>query len=135
AAIEAELSALLVPREPGWSPQPAGPRQPAAILIVGVNGTGKTTTIGKLAARYRAEGRSVLLAAADTFRAAAIEQLEHWAARARGPGVAHAAGRDPGALVYDSPDAAVARGMDMVIADTAGRLHTKSNLMDELSKI
>ncbi len=134
-AVEAELAALLVPREPGWSPRAAAPGQPAILLVVGVNGTGKTTTIGKLAARYRAEGRSVLLAAADTFRAAAIEQLEHWAARSGVPVVAHAAGADPGAVVYDALDAAVARGVDMVIADTAGRLHTKSNLMDELSKI
>jgi len=135
AAVEAELAALLVPREPGWRPSSAGPGQPAVLLIVGVNGTGKTTTIGKLAARYRAEGRTVLLAAADTFRAAAIEQLQHWAARSGVPVVAHAPGADPGAVVYDALDAAVARGMDVVIADTAGRLHTKSNLMDELTKI
>ena len=134
-AVEAELAALLVAREPGWSPRAAAPGQPAVILIVGVNGTGKTTTIGKLAARYRAEGRSVLLAAADTFRAAAMEQLQHWAARSGVPVVAHAPGADPGAVVYDALDAAVARGADIVIADTAGRLHTKSNLMDELTKI
>jgi fused signal recognition particle receptor len=114
---------------------PAAPGQPAVILIVGVNGTGKTTTIGKLSARYKAEGRSVLLAAADTFRAAAIEQLQVWATRAGTPVVAHAPGADPGAVVYDALDAAVARGADLVIADTAGRLHTKSNLMDELTKI
>ena len=134
-AVEAELAGLLAPREPGWTPQPAAPGQPAVILIVGVNGTGKTTTIGKLAARYRAEGRTVLLAAADTFRAAAIEQLQHWAARSGVAVVAHAPGADPGAVVYDALDAAVARGADIVIADTAGRLHTKSNLMDELTKI
>ncbi len=134
-AVEAELAGLLVPREPGWTPEPAGLDQPAVILIVGVNGTGKTTTIGKLAARYRAEGRVVLLAAADTFRAAAIEQLQHWAARSGVPVVAHAPGADPGAVVYDALDAALARGVDLVIADTAGRLHTKSNLMDELTKI
>ena len=134
-AVESELAALLLPREAGWSPTGAGPGQPAVLLIVGVNGTGKTTTIGKLAARYRAEGRSVLLAAADTFRAAAIEQLEHWAAHSGSPVVAHAPGADPGAVVYDALDAAVARGVDVVIADTAGRLHTKSNLMDELTKI
>jgi fused signal recognition particle receptor len=134
-AVEAELAGLLVPREPGWTPMPAAPGQPAVVLIVGVNGTGKTTTIGKLAARYRAEGRNVLLAAADTFRAAAIEQLQAWASRAGVPVVAHAPGADPGAVVYDALDAAIARGVDLVIADTAGRLHTKSNLMDELSKI
>ena len=108
---------------------------PAVILVVGVNGTGKTTTIGKLASRYAGEGRSVILAAADTFRAAAIDQLRIWADRAKVPMVAHAPGADPGAVVYDALDAAVARGADLVIADTAGRLHTKSNLMDELSKV
>ena len=105
------------------------------MLVVGVNGTGKTTTIGKLAARYVGEGRTVILAAADTFRAAAIDQLRIWADRAGVPVVAHAPGADPGAVVYDALDAAVARGADLVIADTAGRLHTKSNLMDELTKI
>jgi fused signal recognition particle receptor len=135
AAVRSELASLLVPREPGWSPRPAGPGQPAVVLVVGVNGTGKTTTIGKLAARYRREGRTVLLAAADTFRAAAIEQLQAWAGRAGAGVVAHAPGADPGAVVYDTLDAAVARGVDVVIADTAGRLHTKSSLMDELAKI
>ena len=136
AAVRAELAALLLPREPGdWRPSPAGPGLPAVILVVGVNGTGKTTTIGKLASRYRHEGRTVLLAAADTFRAAAIEQLGTWATRAGAQIVAHAPGADPGAVVFDALDAAVARGIDLVIADTAGRLHTKVNLMDELSKI
>jgi fused signal recognition particle receptor len=105
------------------------------VLVVGVNGTGKTTTIGKLAARYIGEGRTIILAAADTFRAAAIDQLRIWADRADVPVVAHAPGADPGAVVYDALDAAVARGADMVIADTAGRLHTKVNLMDELTKV
>ena len=105
------------------------------MLVVGVNGTGKTTTIGKLAARYAGEGRTVILAAADTFRAAAIDQLRIWADRAEVPMVAHAPGADPGAVVYDALDAAVARGADLVIADTAGRLHTRSNLMDELTKV
>jgi len=136
AAVRAELAALLVPREPGeWRPAPAGPGSPAVILVVGVNGTGKTTTIGKLASRYHHEGRSVLLAAADTFRAAAIEQLGTWAARSGSQIVSHAPGADPGAVVFDALDAAVARHVDIVIADTAGRLHTKVNLMDELSKI
>jgi fused signal recognition particle receptor len=135
AAIRAELAALLVPRDLDWSPQSAVADGPAVVLVVGVNGTGKTTTIGKLASRYATEGRSVILAAADTFRAAAIDQLRIWADRARVPMVAHAPGADPGAVVYDALDAAVARGADLVIADTAGRLHTKSNLMDELSKI
>jgi fused signal recognition particle receptor len=135
AAVRAELSALLVQREPGWEPRPAVSGGPAILLIVGVNGTGKTTTIGKLASRYMAEGRHVLLAAADTFRAAAIDQLMIWADRAGVQVVSHAPGADPGAVVYDALDAAIARGADIVIADTAGRLHTKSNLMDELTKI
>ena len=134
-AIRAELAALLVPRDLAWSPRSAVAGGPAVILVVGVNGTGKTTTIGKLASRYAGEGRSVILAAADTFRAAAIDQLRIWADRAGVPMVAHAPGADPGAVVYDALDAAVARGADLVIADTAGRLHTRSNLMDELSKV
>jgi fused signal recognition particle receptor len=135
AAVRAELAALLVARAPDWSPRAPAEGGPAVILVVGVNGTGKTTTIGKLAARYAGQGRSVLLAAADTFRAAAIDQLRIWAERASVPVVAHAPNADPGAVVYDALDAAVARGADLVIADTAGRLHTKSNLMDELAKI
>jgi fused signal recognition particle receptor len=135
AAVRAELAALLAPRNGTWEPRAAGPDAPAVILVVGVNGTGKTTTIGKLTARFRLEGRSVILAAADTFRAAAIDQLRIWAERAGAPVVAHAPGADPGAVVYDALDAAVARGADLVIADTAGRLHTKSNLMDELAKV
>ena len=135
AAVRAELAALLVPREAAWDPRPAVAGGPAILLIVGVNGTGKTTTIGKLASRYAGEGRRVLLAAADTFRAAAIDQLMIWADRAGVQVVSHAPGADPGAVVYDALDAAIARGADLVIADTAGRLHTKSNLMDELTKI
>jgi fused signal recognition particle receptor len=133
--VRAELASLLVAREPNWRPRPAVPGGPAIVLIIGVNGTGKTTTIGKLATRYVGEGRSVLLAAADTFRAAAIDQLMIWADRAGAPVVSHAPGADPGAVVYDALDAAIARHTDLVIADTAGRLHTKSNLMDELTKI
>jgi fused signal recognition particle receptor len=135
AAVREQLAALLVARDVDWEPRPAADGQPAVVLVVGVNGTGKTTTIGKLASRYTGEGRSVILAAADTFRAAAIDQLRIWADRAAVPVVAHAPGADPGAVVYDALDAAVARDADLVIADTAGRLHTKSNLMDELSKI
>ena len=135
AAIRAELAALLVDRDVDWQPRSAVEGGPAVVLVVGVNGTGKTTTIGKLAARYAAAGRSVILAAADTFRAAAIDQLRIWADRAEVPMIAHAPGADPGAVVYDALDAAVARGADLVIADTAGRLHTKSNLMDELTKV
>ena len=135
AAIREELAALLVDRDPDWSPQPAAAGGPAVVLVVGVNGTGKTTTIGKMAARYIGEGRTIILAAADTFRAAAIDQLRIWADRADVPVVAHAPGADPGAVVYDALDAAIARQADMVIADTAGRLHTKANLMDELTKV
>jgi len=135
AAVRAELTALLVPTDATWTPIPAVAGQPAVVLVVGVNGTGKTTTIGKLASRYRSEGRTVLLAAADTFRAAAIEQLRIWGRRAGAPVIAHEPGADPGAVVYDALDAAMARGADVVIADTAGRLHTKVGLMDELAKI
>ena len=135
AAVREQLGALLVARDVDWEPRPASEGQPAVVLVVGVNGTGKTTTIGKLATRYAGEGRSVILAAGDTFRAAAIDQLRIWAERAGVPVVAHAPGADPGAVVYDALDAAIARDADLVIADTAGRLHTKSNLMDELSKI
>ncbi len=135
AAIRAELTALLVPRDLAWAPRSAVAGGPAVMLVVGVNGTGKTTTIGKLASRYAGEGRSVILAAADTFRAAAIDQLRIWAERAGVQMIAHAPGADPGAVVYDALDAAVARGADLVIADTAGRLHTRSNLMDELAKV
>ncbi len=105
------------------------------ILIIGVNGTGKTTTIGKLAHALRESGRSVVVAAADTFRAAAIEQLKVWAERAQVPVVAHQPGSDPGAVVFDAWQAARARGTDVLLVDTAGRLHTKYNLMEELKKI
>jgi fused signal recognition particle receptor len=135
SAVRAELSALLVRRDLDWEPRSAVAGGPAVVLVVGVNGTGKTTTTGKLAARYAGEGRVIILAAADTFRAAAIDQLRIWADRSNVPMIAHAPGADPGAVVYDALDAAVARGADLVIADTAGRLHTKSNLMDELTKI
>ena len=106
--------------------------KPSVILMVGV---GKTTTIGKLAARYTAEGKKVLLAAADTFRAAAAEQLTVWADRAHCDIVRHGEGSDPGAVVFDAITAAKARGADIIIVDTAGRLHNKANLMNELSKI
>jgi fused signal recognition particle receptor len=135
AAVRDELAARLIQTRSDWHPEPGLPGQPAVVLMVGVNGTGKTTTIGKLAHRYRAEGRSVLLAAADTFRAAAIDQLRIWADRSGSQFVAHAPGADPAAVVFDALDAAVARGVDVVIADTAGRLHTKANLMDELAKM
>ena len=109
--------------------------KPFVILVVGVNGTGKTTTIAKLAARFTAEGKTVLLGAADTFRAAAIEQLQLWADRVGVPMVKHKAGSDPGAVAHDSITAARARGIDVVLIDTAGRLHNKSHLMQELTKV
>ncbi|HET6947537.1 MAG TPA: signal recognition particle-docking protein FtsY [bacterium] len=108
---------------------------PAIILVLGVNGAGKTTSIGKLAHRLRSEGRSVLLAAADTFRAAAIDQLVIWGNRVGVEVVKHAPGADPAAVVYDAVQAVKARGIDVLIVDTAGRLHTKVNLMEELKKI
>lgn len=109
--------------------------QPSMILVIGVNGVGKTTTIGKLASRFKQEGKSVILGAADTFRAAAIEQLQVWSQRADVPMVAHSEGADPAAVVFDTIAAAKARHCDVIICDTAGRLHNKKNLMDELSKI
>ena len=109
--------------------------KPSVILVIGVNGVGKTTTIGKLSANLKAEGKKVLLGAADTFRAAAIDQLEIWAERADVDIVKHNEGADPAAVVYDAVVAAKSRGCDVVICDTAGRLHNKKNLMDELAKI
>ncbi|MBI3581117.1 MAG: signal recognition particle-docking protein FtsY [Nitrospinae bacterium] len=108
---------------------------PRVILMVGVNGAGKTTTIGKLASRLTGEGKKVLVAAGDTFRAAAVEQLAQWCARAGCEIVRHPQGADPSAVVFDALKAGVARGKDVVIVDTAGRLHTRSNLMDELKKV
>ncbi|HET9681105.1 MAG TPA: signal recognition particle-docking protein FtsY [Candidatus Limnocylindrales bacterium] len=139
AAVREELEALLAAAEGSGASDRASrggtSDRPHVMLVVGVNGTGKTTTIGKLAHLERAAGRRVILAAADTFRAAAIEQLRVWATRTGAEVVAHAPGADPAAVVYDALDAAVARDADTVIADTAGRLHTKVNLMDELAKI
>jgi fused signal recognition particle receptor len=112
-----------------------GRAKPFVVLVVGVNGTGKTTTIAKLAARWKGEGKSVILGAADTFRAAAIEQLQTWADRIGVPMIKHKAGSDPGAVAHDAVAAAVARGADVVLIDTAGRLHNKSHLMQELGKV
>ena len=109
--------------------------KPSVILMVGVNGVGKTTTIGKLASQLKSEGKKVLLCAGDTFRAAAAEQLDIWAQRSGAEIVKHAEGSDPGAVVYDGICAAKARGSDVIIIDTAGRLHNKQNLMNELGKI
>ena len=108
---------------------------PSVILVIGVNGVGKTTTIGKMAAMYKAQGKKVLLGAADTFRAAAIDQLEIWAQRSGVDIVKHKEGADPAAVVYDTIQAGKARNTDIIICDTAGRLHNKKNLMDELEKI
>lgn len=108
---------------------------PSIILVIGVNGVGKTTTIGKMAAMYKAQGKKVILGAADTFRAAAIDQLEEWANRAGVDIVKHHEGADPAAVVFDTIQAGIARDADIIICDTAGRLHNKKNLMDELAKI
>lgn len=108
---------------------------PSVILVIGVNGVGKTTTIGKMAAYYKAQGKKVILAAADTFRAAAIEQLEIWADRAGVEIVKHREGADPAAVIFDTIAAGKARDADLIICDTAGRLHNKKNLMEELAKI
>ncbi|WP_314597308.1 signal recognition particle-docking protein FtsY [uncultured Selenomonas sp.] len=108
---------------------------PTVLLVIGVNGVGKTTTIGKLAAYYKEQGKSVMLAAADTFRAAAIDQLQIWGDRTSVPVIRHEEGSDPAAVAFDAVKAARARSIDVLIIDTAGRLHTKSNLMEELKKI
>ncbi|MCR4438644.1 MAG: signal recognition particle-docking protein FtsY [bacterium] len=119
----------------GSSDAPAPAHRPHVILVVGVNGTGKTTSIGKLAFYYRQQGKRVLLAAADTFRAAATEQLAIWAQRAGADMVRTNPGADPAALAFDALNAAMARGVDVLLVDTAGRLHTKVNLMEEVRKI
>jgi fused signal recognition particle receptor len=129
-ALADEIEALF-----GEAPTLDVGHDPAVILVVGVNGTGKTTTIGKLAQKLREHGRSVLVGAADTFRAAAEEQLEIWAMRAEADFVGGARGADPAAVAYDAVEAGRARGKDVVIIDTAGRLHTQSNLMQELAKV
>jgi fused signal recognition particle receptor len=116
-------------------PVPRVKEPPAVVMVVGVNGSGKTTTIGKLASRFQSEGHSVLLCAADTFRAAAIEQLQVWGGRTGTDVIRQSAGADPSAVLFDALHAAKARGVDYVIIDTAGRLHTKSNLMAELEKM
>ena len=130
AALQEEIAGLL--GEPGRLELGA---HPSVILVVGVNGTGKTTTIGKLAAKLDEHGRSVLVAAADTFRAAAEEQLEIWAKRANADFVGSERGGDPAAVAFDAIAAAESRGRDVVVVDTAGRLHTQANLMEELAKV
>jgi fused signal recognition particle receptor len=132
AALRAELLERLRPVE---RPLDVGGHAPFVLLTVGVNGVGKTTTIGKLARRYRDEGRSVLLAAGDTFRAAAVEQLQAWGGRNGVPVVAQGSGADSASVIFDALQMARSRGIDVLVADTAGRLHTQSGLMDELAKI
>jgi len=133
AALRERLAEILHGTEAPFAVPAAG--RPLVVLMVGINGAGKTTTIGKLARRFKEEGNSVMLAAGDTFRAAAVEQLQAWGDRNDIPVVAQASGADAASVIYDALEAATARAVDVLIADTAGRLHTKSNLMDELSKI
>jgi fused signal recognition particle receptor len=130
AALQEEIARML--GDPGRLELAA---RPSVVLVVGVNGTGKTTTIGKLASQLQEHGRSVLVAAADTFRAAAEEQLEIWAQRARADFVGSERGGDPAAVAFDAIAAAESRGRDVVVVDTAGRLHTQANLMEELAKV
>jgi fused signal recognition particle receptor len=132
-ALRSSLLGILQPVERPFAVDRA--RRPYVVLVVGVNGSGKTTTIGKLARRLKQDGLKVMLAAGDTFRAAAVEQLAVWAERNQVPLISQAAGADPAAVVFDAFEAARARGMDVLIADTAGRLHTQSHLMDELRKV
>ncbi len=132
-AVQAELFELIEPCEQFLLVDEA--RKPFVILMVGINGAGKTTTIGKLAQRYKEEGLSVMLAAGDTFRAAAVEQLKAWGERNSVPVVAQGSGADSAAVIFDALQSARAKGIDVLIADTAGRLHTQSNLMEELKKI
>lgn len=132
-ALRSELSAILSPRQQHL--RIGELQKPFVILVVGVNGVGKTTTIGKLAQRYKREGRAVMLAAGDTFRAAAVEQLQAWGERNDVPVVAQGTGADSASVLFDAYQSAKSRGMDVLIADTAGRLNNKSHLMDELSKV
>jgi len=133
-ALHEDMTALLTPvAVPLVIPANAG--TPFVILMVGINGAGKTTTIGKLAKRFQAEGRSVMLAAGDTFRAAAVEQLKVWGERNNVPVIAQHSGADSASVIFDALSAATARGIDVLIADTAGRLHTQGNLMEELKKV
>jgi len=132
--LKEELTALF-PEIPDQETSAAAKTKPRVIMVVGVNGTGKTTTLGKIAARFTSQDKKVLIAAADTFRAAAIEQVEIWAERANASIVRHKQGADPAAVAYDAVEAAMARNMDVLLIDTAGRLHTQKNLMEELKKI
>ncbi|MCD7038240.1 signal recognition particle-docking protein FtsY [Pseudomonas sp. MAFF 311096] len=131
-SLQAELAAMLKPVE---APLVITPKKPFVILVVGVNGAGKTTTIGKLAKKLQSEGKKVMLAAGDTFRAAAVEQLQVWGERNKIPVIAQHTGADSASVIFDAVQAAKARNIDVLIADTAGRLHTKDNLMEELKKV
>ncbi|KRP91808.1 cell division protein FtsY [Pseudomonas lactis] len=131
-SLQAELAAMLKPVE---APLVITPKKPFVILVVGVNGAGKTTTIGKLAKKLQGEGKKVMLAAGDTFRAAAVEQLQVWGERNKIPVIAQHTGADSASVIFDAVQAAKARNIDVLIADTAGRLHTKDNLMEELKKV
>jgi fused signal recognition particle receptor len=133
-ALREELLALLTPVSQPLQ-IPSGRGAPFVVLMVGVNGAGKTTTLGKLASQFSAAGLSVMMAAGDTFRAAAVEQLQKWGERSRVPVIAQAAGADPASVIYDALAAAQTREVDVLLADTAGRLHTRDNLMEELKKI
>ena len=134
-AVAVKIAAMLAgPEEPGRIARGEG-QGPTVVVFVGVNGVGKTTTVAKVAQRLAAEGRSVLLAAADTYRAGAIQQLESWAGRLGVPCVSGAPGGDPASVAFDAIEAAAARGSDTVLIDTAGRLHTQEGLMDELRKV
>lgn len=133
ASLRKSMLDILQPCAQPLVPQTAS--KPFVILVVGVNGAGKTTTIGKLARRFVDEKRNVMLAAGDTFRAAAVEQLQVWGTRNQVPVIAQATGADPAAVVFDALQSAKAKGVDVLIADTAGRLHTQSNLMEELKKV
>jgi fused signal recognition particle receptor len=130
-ALAGEIAIVLEPVAKPLAPA----EKPAVVLVVGVNGSGKTTTIGKLAKLWRDEGKRVLLAAGDTFRAAAVEQLQIWGERVGAPVLAKGAGADPAGLAYEALERARAEGFDLLLIDTAGRLHTKSNLMEELKKV
>jgi len=132
-ALQQELTAVLAPSETPFMADTSA--SPKVILMVGVNGAGKTTTIGKLAKKFQSEGQRVMLAAGDTFRAAAVEQLQVWGERNNVPVVAQSTGSDAASVIFDALQSAKARGIDVLIADTAGRLHVKSNLMEELRKI
>lgn len=134
-SLKAQLQSMLEPVATPLSVDTTASKKPFVILMVGVNGVGKTTTIGKLAKKFQNEGKSVMLAAGDTFRAAAVEQLQTWGERNQVPVIAQKTGADSAAVIFDAIQSATAKNIDVLIADTAGRLHTQSNLMEELKKV